>query len=388
MEDTIHIDFGVTEAEFKQNYREKSVLLKKGAFPSNLISLQDIDQILYVSEPRAPFVRLHNGTQLSEDLYTESYVDVGMQKKRIIKSKFYELIRSGASLIMNRVETKSLVIKHLCMDVARLMSQQTLGNGYLSFGTKQTFGNHWDTHDVFAVQMLGRKRWKVYKPTFELPLPMQTSLNHKADCPPEPVLDVILEAGDLLYIPRGWWHSATPLNEPTFHVAIGVHVTTAIDYLAWLCGNVLPAHLECRGSVFHNEGTQAELERIADTVRNAILSPENYENFKRKVVSSERFVGPFDLASHITNQTEVLPPDAKLRINSCYVRSVEDSNFTLHGRTNALDEAGLSVLSTIASQSSLRMDDLASKTGLEETLLAGAVYALREQDLIHVEHRG
>jgi len=43
----------------------------------------------------------------------------------------------------------------------------------------------------------------------------------------------MLKDGDLLYIPRGWWHVATPLDEPTLHLTVGVNNPTAADMLGW-----------------------------------------------------------------------------------------------------------------------------------------------------------
>ena len=40
----------------------------------------------------------------------------------------------------------------------------------------------------------------------------------------EPYLDVTLEPGDVLYVPRGWLHSATALGGVSVHLTIGVHV--------------------------------------------------------------------------------------------------------------------------------------------------------------------
>ena len=41
------------------------------------------------------------------------------------------------------------------------------------------------------------------------------------------------KTADLLYIPRGWWHVATPLDEPTLHLTVGVNNPNGADFLAW-----------------------------------------------------------------------------------------------------------------------------------------------------------
>ena len=48
-----------------------------------------------------------------------------------------------------------------------------------------------------------------------------------------PLWEGMLNDGDMLYIPRGWWHVATPLDEPTLHLTVGVNNPTGADLLSW-----------------------------------------------------------------------------------------------------------------------------------------------------------
>ena len=67
----------------------------------------------------------------------------------------------------------------------------------------------------------GAQTLEVFAPTFPLPLPHQKSKELQHECPLEPVFDGVLEAGDVLYLPRGWWHEAIPLqNEETFFISL------------------------------------------------------------------------------------------------------------------------------------------------------------------------
>ena len=47
--------------------------------------------------------------------------------------------------------------------------------------------------------------------------------------PGEPVLDVTLEAGDTLYLPRGWLHEAKTSQTDSLHLTVGVNVYTWMD---------------------------------------------------------------------------------------------------------------------------------------------------------------
>jgi cupin superfamily protein len=47
--------------------------------------------------------------------------------------------------------------------------------------------------------------------------------------PGEPVLDVTLQAGDTLYLPRGWLHEAKTSETDSLHLTVGVNVYTWMD---------------------------------------------------------------------------------------------------------------------------------------------------------------
>jgi len=55
----------------------------------------------------------------------------------------------------------------------------------------------------------GTKNWKVYAPlSAETTLPRQPSPNFSQDEIGKPILEVVLEQGDLIYFPRGFVHQA------------------------------------------------------------------------------------------------------------------------------------------------------------------------------------
>jgi lysine-specific demethylase/histidyl-hydroxylase NO66 len=71
----------------------------------------------------------------------------------------------------------------------------------------QGFAPHYDDIEAFVLQLEGRKHWKLYKPRSEGEvLPRYSSSNFNEDEIGSPVLDVVLEPGDMLYFPRGFIH--------------------------------------------------------------------------------------------------------------------------------------------------------------------------------------
>jgi hypothetical protein len=116
----------------------------------------------------------------------------------------------------------------------------------------QGFAPHYDDIDAFCLQLEGKKRWKVYAPLHKNErLPRISSEDYvPADLDGvDPVLDVVLEQGDVLYMPRGWIHQACTLpetegNENQQH---SLHLTiSTMQQWAWvdLMEIVLPAALQ------------------------------------------------------------------------------------------------------------------------------------------------
>ena len=101
-------------------------------------------------------------------------------------------------------------------------------NAYLTPRRSQGLPVHHDTHDVFVLQVAGHKRWLVYAPVFELPLKHQR-YDAEMGAPGETVLDIVVEPGDTLYLPRGWLHEALTSDEDSLHLTVGVNVVTWLD---------------------------------------------------------------------------------------------------------------------------------------------------------------
>lgn len=185
----------IEQAKFMSECYEKRPYLFRQEESLPTVTWADVDNALYVGEQGTSGILIHKGGSfVPENEYSEVCIDIERRRRAIKKDKFTELVSSGASIIFNRMESVSPPIRSICQQLARVVKADTCANGYISFGGEQAFGNHWDTHDVFAVQLQGRKRWTLYEPTFDLPLKEQRSGAYKEQCPTRPVMEVVLEA--------------------------------------------------------------------------------------------------------------------------------------------------------------------------------------------------
>ena len=89
-------------------------------------------------------------------------------------------------------------------------------------------GPHFDSYDVFLVQGRGRRLWRLARPR-DFDLVPGAALRIIADFRAEE--EVLLEAGDMLYLPPGWGHDGIALD-PCFTFSIGFRAPRGAELAA------------------------------------------------------------------------------------------------------------------------------------------------------------
>lgn len=209
-----------TVAEFLEFYWTKQALLIPAEEThqfADLFSWKQLNQLLNFSPLQYPTVRL---------AFSGKVMDASENQR------LAHWLQQGATLIVDRVHEWVPVLAAWTAALRSELGYTTQINSYASFPQKQGFSCHYDTHDVFILQIEGCKTWNVFSETFKFPLPDQKSASLS---PPEesPYLNCILSPGDVLYIPRGHWHYALAGETPSLHLTLGIHTKTGIDYLEW-----------------------------------------------------------------------------------------------------------------------------------------------------------
>ena len=169
------LDMGISPDDFFRDYFERNFYVRDKALDADLLTLTDIERLLYGADPCDAAVRLFMKGAVPLNEYAQLYNDVDGPKYRFIAESIQRLLAEGATMVMNRVDRKFSSVGTLCDQIAEFIGERTVANAYMCFSGAGTFGVHWDTHDVFAVQLQGRKRWRVYGSTHALPLTHQTS---------------------------------------------------------------------------------------------------------------------------------------------------------------------------------------------------------------------
>ncbi|MFH5923258.1 cupin domain-containing protein [Roseomonas xinghualingensis] len=147
--------------------------------------------------------------------------------------RIQEWAAKGASIVLNDVDslTPGLASVSQALEGAGLGRAQA--NVYISFQAHKAFPSHFDTHDVWAVQVEGEKTWNIWsgRADYPIPHPAFRSLGQAHHERARGTLreKVLLKAGDLLYLPRGWYHDALAEGPASVHVAYGVHAPIGLD---------------------------------------------------------------------------------------------------------------------------------------------------------------
>jgi ribosomal protein L16 Arg81 hydroxylase len=196
---------------FLEAYWEKAPLHVQREAPDHyagLFGLEEVEQYLFTVKPRGNVLRLVGRGKPA----------IGFQDQEEVSPRVvYQAFREGYTINLNGVDRHWPSVHALTDAVRRQLRCYTNVNAYITGPESQGFDTHHDGHDVFVLQTAGRKRWSLYAVQEELPLEGKETGSWG-----EPVREIELSAGDLLYLPRGVPHSAVTGDCCSVHLTIGV----------------------------------------------------------------------------------------------------------------------------------------------------------------------
>ena len=118
-------------------------------------------------------------------------------------------------------------------EFAAALAERVNANIYLSPANSEGLDVHYDSHDVFVLQCVGSKRWRLYVDDYadarERPTGPAFRFDPAHHSPGRVDRDVELTPGDILYLPRGILHEVAPPSGDSLHVTFGVHLLTVAD---------------------------------------------------------------------------------------------------------------------------------------------------------------
>jgi len=185
-------------------------------------------------------------------------------------------------------------------------------------------GPHFDSYDVFLVQGKGRRRWRLAKarpeprPFSLIPdAPLKLIAGFRAE------QEILLEPGDLLYLPPGWGHDGIALD-PCFTYSIGFRAPRGAELAAAFLD-----HLHERGlprAAYRDAGLRparrsaeiprAMLAHAAATLARIRWRRRDVEEFFGRYLSTPKanvvFSSNRNFSGKIRNRTAVLHPKTQM----------------------------------------------------------------------------
>lgn len=336
------LNFSLDKDTFKNDFLYKKPYLFKNAIDFNF-SWKDVNELYSRGDISHRDFKLMNGYEIPKNEYVESYDNLGVTEYRCITSVLYEYLRNGATLVRNRIKNEPFV-DQISKQIGNFAEARTLTGSYAAFSSKSSYKSHWDTRDVYAVQLLGRKRWILRKPNFEFPLYMQQTKSFPDIKEPEEIyMDVILEAGDILYIPRGWWHDPLPLNEETFHLAVATFAPTGFEYMRWL-QNIMPSILDCRKNFTNFENDAEMINNLSHQVAEIIKDKNCYQSFMMYHLAEQSVPSILSLDVLGNGKISQLNSTQKLYLNANLLHYFDEGLVVINGNKINVDDISLNLI--------------------------------------------
>jgi hypothetical protein len=196
--------------------------------------LLDVIMRRNVSPPQ--FRCFQNGNELHPDAYLTQLVTRRAQVLPVANmDRLSQLMQSGCSLVLDALDSFDPTLEIACRALQWWSREVVQVNTYLTTNDAAGFSLHWDDHDVVIVQIAGEKSWEVRGASRPVPMYRDAEPNNK---PPEDVVwSGTMRTGDVMHIPRGYWHQATRTDQGegfSLHVTFGFVKRTGVDWLSWI----------------------------------------------------------------------------------------------------------------------------------------------------------
>jgi ribosomal protein L16 Arg81 hydroxylase len=367
---------------FAERYWARRPLLARaeevGRSFADLLDLAAVDELLSRRGLRTPFLRVaKDGAVVDAKRFTTSGgagAEIGDQ---VSSDAVLRLFADGSTVVLQGLHRLWPPLVEFADQLAAELGHPTQVNAYITPPSSRGFSAHYDVHDVFVLQVAGEKHWRIHEPVIADPLRTQPWNDRAAEVAAaaagEPVIDAVLRPGDVLYLPRGFLHSATALGQISAHLTIGIHSVTrwgaaesALDLLRSLAADdpelrrSLPLGVDLADPASAEGDVAAVLARLRDRLDR--LDPaEVADRLRARTWAQVRPEPVAPLAQATAAAT--LNPDTVLRLRRrlrCALRTAADGRVELIGgrRTHTFAPEERAALAELLAVGELKVGDL------------------------------
>jgi ribosomal protein L16 Arg81 hydroxylase len=261
-----------TTATFFNEYWEQKPLVvdrRRSDYFSSVLSLDDVDSAITSLNLTHPNITLKNADKEVRP------ADYTTRNGSLDVAAVYQLFTEGSTIVLAFLDNVLPRLTSICRGLEREFNFPVQANAYLTPARAQGAKYHYDTHDVFVLQVIGSKHWTMYGTPLQLPLANQgfDSTIHERG---SPTMEFTLEPGDLAYIPRGLVHDARSSEKLSLHVTVGILCYRRADLLLELVADASlndPAFRRSLPPGFAREGSDwSQVQEISANLLNRLAT--------------------------------------------------------------------------------------------------------------------
>ncbi len=341
--------------QFLADYWESELLhvsRSDASYFKNLLTVAAIESHLKGGDVVFPAVQL---VRANGAIPVERYTDQGRNIDPLRLLQYHR--EQGATVVVSQAQQEFPELRRLCRGVSKSFQIRCQANVYLSPPGNQGFLSHYDTHDVFILQLSGSKTFRFYKSDIELPFPDDTyhpELNRGTK-----VLEkTTLKAGDTLYIPRGMVHDAlADERKSSLHITLGVFPFVVRDLLQQMVQIASERHVKYRRSI----DPQQSFENISDLLGGALTEEIHTEAVSRLADEVSTESAPLSDDSTPANRPKIDLESTISILDSAYLgveRRDDRLKLRLIGQIIHFDEPMSTAVEALVQQQAMKVSSL------------------------------
>ncbi len=240
------------EAFFRDSWEKQPFVVHRNDpdYYQGLFSRRDLDHVIAFTRPQfrdstglkpgaSPRPNFIQGWLPDDDPFVGFYPDL---------PAVHHAVEQGKTLLINSMQNRWPAIATMCRNLEGFFGCPIHTYLLLTPPGAQGLAAHYDAYEIFVLQIDGTKQWRFYGVARELPL-----ANDQAEVPRDrlgpPTKELLLQPGDLLYMPRGHVHEAFTSDRPSLHLTVGLRVYRWQDLLLQALAGAAGADVRFRESL-------------------------------------------------------------------------------------------------------------------------------------------
>jgi ribosomal protein L16 Arg81 hydroxylase len=301
------------DAFFRDTWEKRTLLVarNKPDFYSGLFSMRDVASMIYSTRPSFSGLRSgqtlqHCGGRALRGVFPhqEQSFSGGENDLSALSSEYAQ----SKTIFVHGLEQRWQPLAEFCRRLEGTLGHPVNTAMFLTPKGSQGVEAHFDSVDTFILQIEGSKHWLLYEPRVELPLKELYEVIPEDELP-EPIEELHLKPGDLMYLPRGYIHRTFTSDCSSLHVTVAVAVLRWADLLGAALARLSSRDVRFRqavpvGSLGRGEVTTAvksQFDQLAQELGRSLRAEEAFDALSDKfindmlVLPEGQFIPPEDI---------------------------------------------------------------------------------------------